>query len=49
MPNNQRVDTYRLPHRVKALRDIVEHWVNSDDLGMLRQLGAIPAPEQAAA
>jgi predicted ester cyclase len=24
---------------------IVEHWGNSDDLGMLRQLGAIPAPE----
>ena len=28
---------------------IVERWANSDELGMLRQLGAIPAPEQVAA
>ena len=28
---------------------IVEHWGNSDDLGMLRQLGAIPTPEPTAA
>lgn len=28
---------------------IVERWANSDELGMLRQLGAIPALEQAAA
>jgi predicted ester cyclase len=27
---------------------IVERWANSDELGMLWQLGAIPAPEQAA-
>jgi predicted ester cyclase len=27
---------------------IVERWANSDELGMLRQLGAIPAPEQIA-
>jgi predicted ester cyclase len=27
---------------------IVEHWGNSDDLGMLRQLGVIPTPAQAA-
>ena len=26
---------------------IVEHWVNWDTLGMLQQLGAIPAPAQA--
>jgi predicted ester cyclase len=28
---------------------IVEHWVNMDQVGMLQQLGVIPAPEQAAA
>jgi predicted ester cyclase len=28
---------------------IVEHWGNSDDLGMLRQLGAIPTAEPATA
>jgi steroid delta-isomerase-like uncharacterized protein len=28
---------------------IVEHWLYNDGLGMLRQLGAIPAPEQAVA
>jgi predicted ester cyclase len=28
---------------------IVERWTNSDELGMLQQLGAIPAPEQVAA
>jgi len=28
---------------------IVEHWLYNDDLSMLRQLGAIPSPEQAAA
>jgi predicted ester cyclase len=28
---------------------IVERWANSDDLGMLRQLGVIPAPDQVAA
>jgi predicted ester cyclase len=28
---------------------IVERWACSDELGMLRQLGAIPAPEQVAA
>ena len=28
---------------------IVERWVNSDELGMLRQLGAIATPEQVAA
>jgi predicted ester cyclase len=28
---------------------IVERWTNSDELGMLRQLGAIPTPEQVAA
>jgi predicted ester cyclase len=28
---------------------IVERWANSDELGMLRQLGAIPTPEQVAA
>jgi predicted ester cyclase len=26
---------------------LVEHWGNSDDLGMLQQLGAVPQPEQA--
>lgn len=26
---------------------VVEHWGNSDDLGMLRQLGAIPAEQPA--
>ena len=25
---------------------VVEQWVNSDSLGMLRQLGALPAPGQ---
>ena len=25
----------------------VEHWANSDQLGLLQQLGVIPAPEQA--
>ena len=28
---------------------IVERWANSDELGMLRQLGAIPTPDQVAA
>jgi predicted ester cyclase len=28
---------------------VVEHWGNSDDVGMLRQLGALPAAEPAAA
>jgi predicted ester cyclase len=28
---------------------IMERWANSDELGMLRQLGAIPAPEQVTA
>jgi steroid delta-isomerase-like uncharacterized protein len=28
---------------------IVEHWGNTDTLGFLQQLGAIPAPEQASA
>ena len=28
---------------------IVERWANVDELGMLRQLGAIPTPEQVAA
>src|SRR5689334_15113414 len=28
---------------------IMERWTNSDELGMLRQLGAIPAPEQVGA
>ena len=28
---------------------IAEHWGANDDLGLLRQLGAIPAPEAAAA
>lgn len=27
---------------------IAEHWGNNDDLGLMRQLGVIPAPEQAA-
>lgn len=27
----------------------VEHWANQDDLGMMQQIGAIPAPEQAGA
>ena len=25
---------------------IVEQWAQSDDLGMLRQLGIVPVPEQ---
>jgi steroid delta-isomerase-like uncharacterized protein len=28
---------------------IVEHWGNNDDLGLLRQIGAIPTPDPAAA
>jgi predicted ester cyclase len=28
---------------------IVEHWMNADSLSLLQQLGAIPAPEAAAA
>lgn len=28
---------------------IIEHWGNNDDLGLMRQLGAIPAPAEAAA
>ena len=31
-----------------ADRKIVEHWGNNDDLGLLRQLGAIPDPAEAA-
>ncbi|MFN8483805.1 MAG: ester cyclase [Anaerolineae bacterium] len=27
---------------------IAEHWGSNDDLGMMRQLGVIPSPEQAA-
>jgi steroid delta-isomerase-like uncharacterized protein len=26
---------------------IVEHWGNNDDLGLMQQLGVVPAPEQA--
>jgi predicted ester cyclase len=25
---------------------VVEHWGNNDDLGLMRQIGVIPAPEQ---
>jgi predicted ester cyclase len=25
---------------------LVEHWVNADQLGLLQQLGGIPAPER---
>src|SRR5262245_17429557 len=28
---------------------VVEHWLYNDDLGMLRQLGALPTPEQVGA
>ncbi len=28
---------------------MVEHWANSDELGMMQQLGVIPTPEQAEA
>jgi steroid delta-isomerase-like uncharacterized protein len=28
---------------------VAEHWLYNDDLGMLRQLGAIPTPEQVGA
>jgi steroid delta-isomerase-like uncharacterized protein len=28
---------------------MVEHWANSDELGMMQQLGIIPTPEQAEA
>ncbi len=27
---------------------IIEHWGNNDDLGLMRQLGAIPSPAEAA-
>ena len=27
---------------------IIEHWGNNDDLGLMRQLGAVPAPVEAA-
>jgi predicted SnoaL-like aldol condensation-catalyzing enzyme len=27
---------------------IVEHWHESDNLGLLQQLGVVPAPEQSA-
>lgn len=27
---------------------IAEHWGNNDDLGLMRQLGVVPAPDEAA-
>jgi predicted ester cyclase len=37
-------------HVLRLVRGkIVEHWGNNDDLGLMRQIGALPAPEQAVA
>src|SRR5215207_8070422 len=35
-------------HRIAGGK-LVEHWANADQLGLMQQLGALPAPEQAPA
>lgn len=48
-PTGRRV-TMRGVHVVRVLDGkIVEHWGSNDDLGLMQQLGAIPAPEHAPA
>jgi len=50
MPPSGKKATWEAIHitRVKDGK-IVEHWAVQDQLGMLQQLGFIPAPEAAAA
>lgn len=48
-PTGSRVEISGISlHRISGSR-IAEDWANYDALGMMRQIGAIPAPEQAGA